>query len=97
MPFSYNGKAINNKQTVANAVNDYLINIAHELMQNISNTNMNSYKIFLDKRKNNLMFLFPITGEELIDVNKIRSKKSSDCNKLSMKIIKKVNNLLVSF
>ena len=59
-------------------------------MQNISNTNMNYVKIFLDNRINNSMFLFPITEEELIDaVNKLRSKKSNDCNELSMQMIKK--------
>ena len=29
MPFYYNGKVIDNKQAVANAFNDYFINIAH--------------------------------------------------------------------
>ena len=41
------------------------------------------------------MFIFPITEEELIDVvNKHKSKKSSDCNRSSMKMIKKVINLI---
>ena len=89
MTFFYNGKVVDNKQSVANAFNDYFINIAHELMQNISNTNVNSFKIFLNNRNNNSMFLFPITEEELIDVvNKFKSKQSRDCNELSMEMIK---------
>ena len=68
MSFSYNGKLIDNKQAVANAVNDYFINIAHELMQNISNTNLNYFKIFLYNGNNDLFFPFPITEEELMDV-----------------------------
>ena len=80
---------IDNKQADVNAFNDYLINIAHDVMQNISNTNVNSFKIFLDNRSNNSMFLFPITEEELIDVvNKLRSKKSNDCNEFIMELIK---------
>ena len=52
---------------------------------------MNSFKIFLDTRNNNSMFKFPIAEEELIDVvNKLKSKKSSDCNEFSMEIIKKL-------
>ena len=59
-------------------------------MQNNSNTNVNSFMIFLDTRNNNSMFIFPIAEGELIDVvNKLKSKKSSDCNELSMKMIKK--------
>ena len=86
----YNGKLIDNKQAVANAFNDYFINIAHELMQNISNTNVSSFKIFLKNRNNNSMFIFPITEEELMDVvNKFKSKKSSDFNEFSMEMIKK--------
>ena len=79
---------MDNKQIVANAFNDYIINIAPELMQNISNTNVNSFNIFLDNRNNTSIFLFPIIEEELIDVNKFRSKKSSDCNEFSMELIK---------
>ena len=56
-------------------IKDCFINIAHELMQNISNSNVNSYKNYLDSRNNNSMFPFLIT-EELIDVvNKFRGKK----------------------
>ena len=74
MTLFYNGKVIDNKQAVANAFNNFFINIAHELMQNISNTNVNSFKIFLNARNNNSMFIFPII-EELIDVvNKFKSK-----------------------
>ena len=51
MTLFYNGKLIDNKQAVANAFNDYFINIAHELMQNISNTNVSSFKVFLKKQK----------------------------------------------
>ena len=76
MTFCNNGKVIDNKQADVNAFNDYFINIAHLLMQNISNTNVNSFKIFLNNINNNhSMFLFPITEEELIDVNKSKSKK----------------------
>ena len=58
-------------------------------MQNIFNTNINSFKISLDNKNNNSMFLFPITEEELIDVvNKSRNKKLSDCNELGMKMTK---------
>ena len=39
---------IDNNQAVVPAFNDYLINIAHELMQNISNTNVNSFNIILN-------------------------------------------------
>ena len=64
------------KPAVANAFNDYFINIAHELMQNISNNDVNSFTIFLNNRNNNSMFLSPIAEEELIDVvNKLKSKK----------------------
>ena len=81
---------IDNKQAVANAFNDYFINIAHELMQIIVNINVNSFKIFLNNRNNNSMFLFPIIQEEFIDVvNRFKSKKSSDCNEFSMEMIKK--------
>ena len=76
MTFSHNGNVIDNKQADANAFNDYFINIAHVSMQNIFNTNVNSSKIFLNNRNNNSMFLFPITEEELIDVNTIKSKKN---------------------
>ena len=90
MAFCHNGKVIDNKQSVANVFNDYIVNIAHELMQNISNTNVNYFKIFLSSRNNNSMFLFPITEEQLIDVvNKFKSKQSIDCNELSMQIKKK--------
>ena len=68
MPSYNNGKVIDNKQAVANAFNEYFINIAHELIQNISNANVNSSIIFLINRNINLMFLFPIAGKELIDV-----------------------------
>ena len=72
MPFTYNEKVIDNQQAFANAFSNYFINIAHELMQNISNANVNSSKIFLDIRNNYSMFLLPITKEKLIDiVNKI--------------------------
>ena len=47
MSLFYNGKLIDNKQAVANAFSDYFINIAHELIHNISNTNVSSFKIFL--------------------------------------------------
>ena len=95
MTLFYNGKLIHNKQAVANAFNDYFINIAHELMQNISNTNVSSFKVFLKNRNNNSMFIFPITEEELIDVvNKFKSKKSSDFNEFSMEMIKKIINLI---
>ena len=40
MPFPYNGKVKDNKQAVANPFNNYFMNITHELMQNIHNTNM---------------------------------------------------------
>ena len=79
MTLFHNGKVIDSKQAVANAFNDYFINIAHELMKNISNTNVSSFRIFLNNRNNNSMFIFPITEEELIDfANKFKSKKSSD-------------------
>ena len=95
MTLFYNGKLIDNKQAVSNAFNDYFINIAHELMQNISNTNVSSFKIFLNNRNNNSMFIFPIAEEELIDVvNKFKSKKSSDFNEFSMEMIKKIINLI---
>ena len=72
---------LDNKPAVENAFNDYFINVAHELMRNISNNNKNSFKIFLNNRNNNSMFIFPIAEEELMDVvNKFKSKKSSDCN-----------------
>ena len=75
MLFSYNGNVIDNQQAVANAFNNYFINIAHELMQNIFNTNVNSFEIFLDNKNNNSMFLFPIADKELTDVvNKLKSK-----------------------
>ena len=77
MTLFYHGRVIDNKQAVANAFNDYFINIAHELMQNISNTNVNYFRIFLNTRNNNSMFLFPIAEEELIDVNNFKSKKLS--------------------
>ena len=51
MTLFYNGKLIDNKQAVANDFNDYYINIAHELMQNISNTNVSSFKVLLKKQK----------------------------------------------
>ena len=60
MKFFNNRKVIDNKQAVVNAFNDYFINIAHELMQNISNTNVNSFQIFINNRNNNSIFLFPI-------------------------------------
>ena len=95
MTFFNNGKVIDNKQAVVPAFNDYLINIAHELMQNISNTNANYLKIFVNNRNNNSMFLFTITEKELIDViNKYKSKKSSDWNEFGMKMITKVINLI---
>ena len=53
MTLFYNGKLIDNKQADANAFNDYFINIAHESMQNISNTNVSSFKVFLKNRNNN--------------------------------------------
>ena len=88
---------IDNKQAAANAFSDYFINIAHELMLNISNTNVNYFKIFLYTRNNNSMFLFPITEQELLDVvKKIKSKKSSDCNGFSVKMMKKLLIQLVS-
>ena len=68
MTLFHNGKVINNKQAVANAFNDYFINIAHELMQNISNTNVISFFIFQNTRNNDSMFLFSIAEEELMDV-----------------------------
>ena len=44
-------------------------------MQNISNTTVNSFEIFINNRNNNSMFIFPITEEDLIDVvNKFKSK-----------------------
>ena len=89
MTLFHNGKVIDNKQAVANAFIDYFIIIVHELMQNISNTNENSFKIFLNTRNNNSMFLFPISEEELIDVINSKRKKSSDCNEFSMEMIKK--------
>ena len=78
-----------NKQAVANAFYDYFINIAYELMQNISNTNVSSFKIFQNSRNNNSMFIFPIIEEELIDVNKFTSKKSSGIYEFSMEMKKK--------
>ena len=97
MTLFYNGKLVDNKQAVANALNDYFINIAHELMQNISNTNVSSYIIFLDNRNNNSMFIFPIAEEESMDVvNKLKSKKSSDINELRMEMKKKSLIELVS-
>ena len=86
---------IHNKQAVGNALNYYFINIAHELMQNISNTNVNYFNVFLNTRNNNSMFLIPIIEQELMDVVDIfKSKKSCDCNGLSMKMIKKVSYLI---
>ena len=90
MKFFYNGKVKDNKQAVVNVFYDYFINIAHELMQNIFNTNLNSFEIFLNNRNNNSMFIFHIAEEELIDVNKFKGKKSSDCNWFSIKMIKKL-------
>ena len=69
MTLFYNGKLIDNKQVVANAFNYFFINIVHELMQNISNTNVSSFKVFLKNGNNNsIFFFFPIAEEDLIDV-----------------------------
>ena len=95
MPFSYNGKVIPTKQAFANEFNDYFTNIAYGLMQNMSNTSVNSFKIFRDNINNNSMSLFPTTEEELMDiVNKFRSKKSGNCNELSIELIKKIISLI---
>ena len=59
MKLFYNIKLINNKQAVANAFNDYFINIAHELMQNISNTNVSSFKVFLKTETTIQCLYFP--------------------------------------
>ena len=91
MTLFYNGKVIDNKQAVANAFNNFFINIAHELMQNISNTNVNSFNIFLNARNNNSMFIFPII-EELIDVvNKFKSKNQVTVTGLAWKWFLKSN------
>ena len=75
MKFFNNVKVIDNKQAVVNALNDYFINIGHESMQNISNTNVNSFKTFQYHRNNNSMFLFHKTEERSIDaVNKSKRK-----------------------
>ena len=89
---------LNNKNNIANGFNNFFVNVGPNLAKKIieppGNLHVND---FMQNKNYNSMFLTDVSKEELIKiVNSLKSKTSKDVNDLSMKVIKRVFNCIVS-
>ena len=91
--FVNDGITISNKEDVANMFNNYFTNIGPELSKDITApTNVSIYD-YLENRNSNNLFLTPVNEDEVIRaVNNWESKTSTDCEDISMHLVKEVIN-----
>ena len=96
--FMGDSQLLKNKNHIANGFNAFFANVGPYLAKKIfeppGNLHVND---FVQNQNYNSMFLTDVSKEELIKiVNSLKSKTSKDVNDLSMKVIKRVFNCIVS-
>ena len=83
--FINNTVTISNKKDIANMCNNYFTNIGPKLSKGYNGSN----KCNLGNRNNQNLFLTPVSEEEVIrTVNTWKCKTSSDCEDISMFLVK---------
>ena len=92
--FIWNDPIITDLDEIANKFNTYFINIGHSLSEQIHETR--SSDEYLNKRINTV-FNFTEVSEEYIDsiINNMKSKSSTDYDKISNKLIKSDKDVLI--
>ena len=86
-----------NKKEVANELNNFFVNIGHELAGNIHSNNNATVIRFLGSRNDKSFFFSYICEEEVLDViDHLSNKASTGCDNISMVLVKNVLNQLLN-
>ena len=85
------GGKIKGKQNIANGFNDFFVNVGPNLANNIQCENNKTIHSYLKKRNDSSMFLGPVDVNEVLKtVNSCNSKTSTDCDEMSMSLVKNI-------
>ena len=92
--FVHNGVKINDDGDIANAFNDYFVNIGNSIASNLTMSDC-SFDSFLGDRCSHSLFFNPVTQAEIINViNKFPSRKAPGWDGISSFVIKQAMNAL---
>ena len=95
--FIYENEIINDKKRIANNFNNFFVEIGPKLANNIkSGENNIRPSEYIKARNNNNFFVRPTDGYEILKiVQAFKPKTSTDCNSISMSLLRKVINLII--
>ena len=97
MPSSINinGNNLENSNDIAEAFNDYFINVGQSLAGKFKNTSMGACAKYLKCCNKNTIFLFPPTNNEIFNIiNSLKSKMSTKDKNIPSFFVKLAANLL---
>lgn len=95
--FDYNGNILRKTGDIANGFNQFFTNVGPSLARNIPNIREGNVCDYLFNRNEHSMFLTEVTDNEVINlVKNCKSKTSKDCEDISMILLKRVINSIVS-
>ena len=74
-------------EDIANALNDFYVNIGKRLANNIQESNVN-YREYLNEHQNNTFFLVPLTSIEVKKViQSIDQSKAAGCDSIPARLL----------
>ena len=88
--FLKNGTAVNGSKNIANAFNNYFVNVGPNLANNIKNINATSAESYLNKQNINSIFLRPTDQNEILKIiSEMKNKHSSGYDDISSTVLKR--------
>ena len=88
--FLKNGTAVNGSKNIANAFNNYFVNVGPNLANNIKNINATSAESYLNKQNINSIFLRPTGQNEILKIiSEMKNKHSSGYDDISSTVLKR--------
>ena len=88
--FLKNGTAVNRSKNIANAFNNYFVNVGPNLANNIKNINATSAESYLNKQNINSIFLRPTDQNEILKIiSEMKNKHSSGYDDISSTVLKR--------
>lgn len=94
--FKHNGSTMTNPKEIANAFNNYYINIGPSLAENIDSNQNNIYDTMPQINLTGSFFLAPTNELEISKIiDKLKPKTSTGIDEISCKLIKQSNTLII--